>query len=62
MPGRVHSLECPAEPFNEEMLIRRVLAGEHELFYEKRIAKAYTEDTPGTPSSVLPRDPCGGTL
>src|SRR5438876_1056718 len=34
MPERVISLERPAEPFNEETLIRRVLAGEHELFYE----------------------------
>ena len=34
MPERVISLERPAEQFNEEMLIRRVLAGEHELFYE----------------------------
>src|ERR1700687_567030 len=34
MPERVISLEHPAEQFNEEMLIRRVLAGEHELFYE----------------------------
>src|SRR5258708_16467518 len=34
MPERVTSLEHPAEQFNEEMLIRRVLAGEHDLFYE----------------------------
>jgi RNA polymerase sigma-70 factor, ECF subfamily len=34
MPERLISLERPAEQFNEEMLIRRVLAGEHELFYE----------------------------
>src|SRR3981189_2932561 len=34
MPEKVISLEHPAEQFNEEMLIRRVLAGEHELFYE----------------------------
>src|SRR5437868_3411067 len=34
MPERVISLERPAEPFNEETLIRRVLAGERELFYE----------------------------
>jgi RNA polymerase sigma-70 factor, ECF subfamily len=34
MPERAISLERPAEQFNEEMLIRRVLAGEHELFYE----------------------------
>src|SRR6266403_378357 len=34
MPERAISLEHPAEQFNEEMLIRRVLAGEHELFYE----------------------------
>src|SRR5260221_10033686 len=34
MPERVTSLERPAEQFNEEMLIRRVLAGEHDLFYE----------------------------
>src|SRR6266403_1597083 len=34
MPERVISLEHPAEQFNEEMLIRRVRDGEHELFYE----------------------------
>src|SRR6202162_1415164 len=34
MLERVISLERPAEQFNEEMLIRRVLAGERELFYE----------------------------
>src|SRR6202166_767117 len=34
MSERLISLERPAEQFNEEMLIRRVLAGEHELFYE----------------------------
>jgi RNA polymerase sigma-70 factor, ECF subfamily len=34
MPGAVNSLENPAEKFNEEMLIRRVRDGEHELFYE----------------------------
>src|SRR5260221_11893272 len=34
MPERVTSLEHPAEQFNEEMLIRRVLAGERDLFYE----------------------------
>src|SRR6201984_2678707 len=34
MPERAISLERPAEQFNEEMLIRRVLAGELELFYE----------------------------
>ena len=34
MPERAISLEHPAEQFNEEMLVRRVLAGEHELFYE----------------------------
>src|SRR5260370_13983020 len=34
MPERVISVEGPAEKFNEEMLIRRVLAGEHDLFYE----------------------------
>src|ERR1700719_2079671 len=34
MPERVTSLERPAEQFNEAMLIRRVLAGEHDLFYE----------------------------
>src|ERR1700732_5455226 len=34
MPERMISLEHPAEQFNEEVLIRRVLVGEHELFYE----------------------------
>src|ERR1700693_6006333 len=34
MPERLISLERPAEQFSEEMLIRRVLAGQHELFYE----------------------------
>src|SRR5271166_4788992 len=34
MPGRVISLERPAEQFHEETLIRRVCDGEHELFYE----------------------------
>src|ERR1019366_8688076 len=32
--GMMISLEPPAEHFDEAMLIRRVLAGEHELFYE----------------------------
>jgi hypothetical protein len=32
MPGKVISLERPAEQFNEAMLIRRVRDGEHELF------------------------------
>src|SRR6266849_564780 len=34
MPERVTSLARPAEQFNEAMLIRRVVAGEHDLFYE----------------------------
>jgi RNA polymerase sigma-70 factor (ECF subfamily) len=38
MPGKLTSLEYPAEPLaesvNEAMLIRRVRQGEHELFYE----------------------------
>src|ERR1700680_4412266 len=34
MPERATSLERPAEQLNEAMLIRRVVAGEHELFYE----------------------------
>ncbi len=34
MPERVTSLERPAEQIDEAMLIRRVVAGEHELFYE----------------------------
>src|SRR3977135_1520234 len=34
MPERMISLEHPAEQFNEAMLIRRVLAGEHEIFYQ----------------------------
>ena len=34
MPGRVISLERPAEQLNEEMLIQRVRDGEHDLFYE----------------------------
>ncbi|HYW40132.1 MAG TPA: sigma-70 family RNA polymerase sigma factor [Terriglobales bacterium] len=34
MPERVTSLERPADQFNEEMLIRRVRDGEHELFYD----------------------------
>jgi RNA polymerase sigma-70 factor (ECF subfamily) len=34
MPERVTSLERPAEQLNEAMLIRRIEAGEHELFYE----------------------------
>jgi RNA polymerase sigma-70 factor (ECF subfamily) len=34
MPGRVISLERPAEQLDEEALIRRVVDGEHELFYE----------------------------
>src|SRR5208337_1602851 len=34
MPGRLISLEHPAEQFNEATLIRRVRDGEHELFYQ----------------------------
>src|SRR5271154_1959854 len=34
MPGRVISLERPAEQLNEETLIQRVRDGEHDLFYE----------------------------
>jgi len=34
MPEAVTSLENPAQKFNEEMLIRRIRDGEHELFYE----------------------------
>jgi len=34
MPERVTSLERPANQLNEEMLIRRVRDGEHELFYD----------------------------
>src|SRR3989441_8096450 len=34
MPGEAPSLENPAEKSNEEMLIRRIRGGEHELFYE----------------------------
>src|SRR5438477_5624797 len=34
MPGEARSLEKPAEKSNEEMLIRRIRGGEHELFYE----------------------------
>jgi RNA polymerase sigma-70 factor, ECF subfamily len=34
MPAKVISLERPAELVNEQTLIRRVLAGEQDLFYE----------------------------
>jgi RNA polymerase sigma-70 factor, ECF subfamily len=34
MPGKLISLASPAEPLNEETLIRRVCGGEHNLFYE----------------------------
>lgn len=34
MAERVTSLERPAEQLNEALLIRRIVAGEHELFYE----------------------------
>src|SRR5271170_504714 len=34
MPGRVISLDRPAEQLNEQTLIRRVCNGEHELFYQ----------------------------
>lgn len=34
MPGQAISLENPADRLNEEMLIRRIRDGEHELFYE----------------------------
>src|SRR6202161_2978458 len=34
MPEEVTSLEPPAKPFNEEMLIQRIRNGEHDLFYE----------------------------
>jgi RNA polymerase sigma-70 factor (ECF subfamily) len=34
MPEQIPSLKNPAEQFNEEMLIRRVRDGDHDLFYE----------------------------
>jgi RNA polymerase sigma-70 factor (ECF subfamily) len=34
MPEEAVSLANPADKFNEEMLIRRIRDGEHELFYE----------------------------
>src|SRR6202045_3495986 len=34
MPGEGTSLTDPAEQFNEEILIRRIREGEHDLFYE----------------------------
>src|SRR5690242_6773843 len=34
MPGETTSLTDPAQQFNEEMLIRRIRDGEHDLFYE----------------------------
>src|SRR5258707_15649143 len=34
MPEEATSLENPAGQFNEEMLIRRVRDGEHDLFYK----------------------------
>ena len=34
MPAKAISLERPAELVNEQTLIRRVLAGEQDLFYE----------------------------
>jgi len=34
MPGEGASLENRAEQFNEELLIRRIRDGEHDLFYE----------------------------
>jgi RNA polymerase sigma-70 factor, ECF subfamily len=34
MPGEAISLEKPAQNLDEEMLIRRIRNGEHELFYE----------------------------
>src|SRR5208282_6621245 len=34
MPEEVMSLGDPAGQFNEEMLIRRIRDGEHDLFYE----------------------------
>src|SRR5438552_14657311 len=34
MPEEATSLENPAGQFNEEVLIRRIRAGEHDLFYE----------------------------
>jgi RNA polymerase sigma-70 factor, ECF subfamily len=34
MPEEVTSLEYPAKPFHEEMLIQRIRNGEHHLFYE----------------------------
>jgi RNA polymerase sigma-70 factor (ECF subfamily) len=34
MPERMMSLEQPAEQLHEAMLIQRIVAGEHELFYE----------------------------
>ncbi len=34
MPEEVTSLEHPARPLNEEMLIQRIRNGEHDLFYE----------------------------
>jgi RNA polymerase sigma-70 factor (ECF subfamily) len=34
MPEEVTSLETPARPFEEEVLIQRIRNGEHDLFYE----------------------------
>ena len=34
MPGEGTSLTDRAEQFNEEMLIRRIREGEHDLFYD----------------------------
>ena len=34
MPEQLRPRDGPAEQFNEEMLIRRIRDGEHELFYE----------------------------
>jgi RNA polymerase sigma-70 factor (ECF subfamily) len=34
MPEEVSSLEHPARPSNEEMLIQRIRNGEHDLFYQ----------------------------
>src|SRR4030081_2966066 len=51
MPERVISLEHPAEQFNEAMLIRRVLAGEHELFYE--LIRPYERRVYSTACAIL---------
>src|SRR5271167_1467906 len=51
MPGESISLENPVDRRNEEMLIRRIRDGEHELFYE--LIRPYEQRVYSTAFAIL---------